>query len=188
MTKANGIFHMLNSTVFLFSFLLAMISFPVILIEKAHPGFSELFPFVPVFILPGIILLLYYGIAFFTINHSFKSVFLFPVYFWFFLVITLGMSLLNVVGIIEAFFGINSSFQRTPKFNIRSKSDAWKQNRYLTTEKNYISVIEGIIALFFLGCIIKSIQIGQYGFLGFHTTLFLGFGLNSFLSNKKIAL
>ncbi len=188
MTKANGIFHMLNSTVFFFSFLTSLLSFPVIVILKAHPEYNGISVFASVFILPTIILLIYYGIAYFTINHTSWSVLLFPVYFWFFLVITLGMSLHNAIGIAEAFLGKNSSFQRTPKFNIRSRQDSWKQNKYIARGINYISVFEGIIALFFLWCIIESILMGQYGFIFFYVMLFLGFGLNSGLSFRKIAM
>jgi cellulose synthase/poly-beta-1,6-N-acetylglucosamine synthase-like glycosyltransferase len=185
MTKVNGIFHLLNGTIFIFSFLVSMLSFPVMLIQKNHAEFIPLFSAGSVFILPTLILLLYYGITYFTVNHSFKSFLLFPVYFWFFLTFILGLSLNNVIAVTEAFLGIKSSFLRTPKFNILSNSDAWKQNKYLTTKMNYITILEAIIALFFLYCIITSVEMKYYSLLYFHIMLFLGFGSVSVLSFRK---
>jgi hypothetical protein len=98
------------------------------------------------------------------------------------------MSLHNLIGVIEAFLGRKSSFHRTPKFNILSKNDIWKQNKYLTGRINYISVLEGVIALFFLGCLVEAVYTKQYVFIYFHAVLFMGFGINSFLSIIKIAL
>ncbi|MDT8374227.1 MAG: glycosyltransferase family 2 protein [Bacteroidales bacterium] len=188
MTKVNGLFHLLNGTVFIFSFLVSMLSYPVMLIQKDHSEFIPLFSAGSVFILPTLILLFYYGIAYFTINHSFKSVLLFPVYFWLFLVFILGLSMNNVVAVGEAFLGIKSSFLRTPKFNIRSKSDSWMKNKYLTEGVNYITVLEIIIALFFLYCIIASVEMKYFSLLYFHVMLFIGFGAVSFLSLKKFVV
>ena len=187
MTKVNGLFHLLNGTIFIFSFLVSMLSYPVMLIQKDHSEFIPLFSAGSVFILPTLILLLYYGITYFSSNHSFRSVLLFPVYFWLFLVFILGLSLNNVIAVGEAFFGIKSSFLRTPKFNIRSKSDSWVQNKYLTERVNYITILEIIIALFFLYCIITSMEMRYYSLLYFHIMLFFGFGTISFLSIRKFA-
>jgi cellulose synthase/poly-beta-1,6-N-acetylglucosamine synthase-like glycosyltransferase len=187
MTKVNGVFHLLNSTVFIFSFLVSILSYPVMLIQKEHTEFIPLFSAGSVFILPTLILLFYYGIPYFTFNHSFLSVLLFPLYFLLFITFILGLSLNNVIAVIEAFFGIKSSFIRTPKFNIREKSDLWNKNKYLTSGINYITILEIIIALFFLYCIRSSVDLKYYGLLYFHIILFLGFGSVSVLSLKRLS-
>ncbi len=186
MTKINAIFHLLNSSVFLFTFLIVMLSFPVLLIQKNHTEYNALFSASSVFVLTTFILLLYYGVAFFKVSRQKGSWLLYPIYYILFLIFMLGLSLSNVIAVTEAFLGIKSSFLRTPKFNIRLKKDSWKQNKYLAGGVSYISIFEGLLSLFFLGCIVSSIYMKQYGFLYFHAMLFLGFGFISLYSFKKI--
>jgi hypothetical protein len=40
------------------------------------------------------------------------------------------MSLSNARAVLEALFGRDTSFERTPKYGIESSSDGWKEKRY----------------------------------------------------------
>jgi cellulose synthase/poly-beta-1,6-N-acetylglucosamine synthase-like glycosyltransferase len=184
-TKANAFHHMLSSTVFFFTFLIAILSFPMMLIRNYHEEYELIFTISSVFMITTLILLLFYAIPYFKENKSLASVLLYPVYFFLFLIFMFGLSLNNIVAISEAFLGKKSSFIRTPKFNIFSKNESWKANKYLTRKISFITILEGLLSLFFLGAMAFSVYIGQYWFLYFYAMLFLGFGAVSFLSIKQ---
>jgi len=184
-TKANAFHHMLSSTVFFFTFLIAILSFPMMLIRNYHEEYELIFTISSVFMITTLILLLFYAIPYFKENKSLASVLLYPVYFFLFLIFMFGLSLNNIVAISEAFLGKKSSFIRTPKFNIFSKNESWKANKYLTRRISIITILEGLLSLFFLGAMAFSVYIGQYWFLYFYAMLFLGFGAVSFLSIKQ---
>jgi cellulose synthase/poly-beta-1,6-N-acetylglucosamine synthase-like glycosyltransferase len=189
MTKINGLFYLLSSTVFIFSFLVAILTYPVMMIQIGHPELKHLFSAALIFTPLGIFPFFYYGIAYFSVNNSsWKSILLFPFYFFCFFIMILGLSLHNVIAVSEAFLGITSSFLRTPKFNNLLLENQWKKNKYLSKNLSLISLIEFLLAVFFFWCIVNSIHIRHYTFLSFYIVLFLGYSLVSFLSLRRTSL
>jgi hypothetical protein len=47
----------------------------------------------------------------------------------------MGISLSNTRAVLSALFGRKSEFQRTPKYDIRSRRDTWRDKRYRATER-----------------------------------------------------
>ena len=94
-----------------------------------------------------------------------------------FLSISMGLSFHNTIAVLEGYSGKKSAFIRTPKFNVKSKKDNWKNNIYLSHKINLITVIEGFLSLYFLCGIISAFYLNDFGLFPFHTLLFLGFGL-----------
>jgi cellulose synthase/poly-beta-1,6-N-acetylglucosamine synthase-like glycosyltransferase len=189
MTKLNSLIYLSSSSIFLFSFLVAILTFPVMMIQMGHQELKNIFSAAIIFTPVGVFPFFYYGIAYFSVNKlSLKSVLLFPFYFFFFLAVFLGLSFNNLIAVMEAYLRIKSSFIRTPKFNINTKSELWKKNKYLSKGINVVNVLEFLLAIFFLTCIILSIHLKQYTFLSFFITLFLGYSLVFFLSIKKATL
>lgn len=110
LTKVNALFYLFSSMVFVFTFSLALLSFPVMLFQSSHPELKHTFAFSAVYLLTPIILIFYYGIAFFKTNRHPRSVFIYPVYFLLFLIFVFGLSLNNFVAVMEALFGIKVPF------------------------------------------------------------------------------
>src|SRR5690606_26401241 len=93
-----------------------------------------------------------------------------------FLIVSMGLSLHNGLAVLEGLVGIKTPFNRTPKFNIISKGESWKNNVYIKTSLNWITILEGLLFLYFVSAIIVGFSQGMHLMLVFHFMLALGFG------------
>ncbi|MBW6478332.1 MAG: glycosyltransferase family 2 protein [Bacteroidales bacterium] len=66
LTKVNALFHMLNSSVFILTFLIAALSYPVFLVQVNYPEFNIVFSIGSVFMLTTLFIMSYYAVAFFA--------------------------------------------------------------------------------------------------------------------------
>lgn len=186
-TKLHGIIHLFNSAIFLCVFTTAFFSVPVLFVKKMNPSYDTLFNVSSLFLVCTSILILFYWTSFQERSSNFiKDMGKFISRFIPFLSASMGMSLHNSVAVLEGYSGKKSSFIRTPKFNIVNKTDQWKGNVYIRSKLNTITIMEGIMTLYFLFAIVSSIIIKEFGLLPFHLMLFWGFGYVFWLSIKQV--
>ncbi|MEL6863323.1 MAG: cellulose synthase family protein [Bacteroidota bacterium] len=102
----------------------------------------------------------------------FKFVVLFPV----FLALSMGLSLHNTIAVLQGYRGKRSPFVRTPKFNIRHLRDSFKKQKYLASNISMVTIMEGFLAIYFLGGALYGIYLGTNPFILFHLLLSIGFG------------
>ena len=88
----------------------------------------------------------------------------------------MGLSLHNSIAVVQGFRGRKSPFVRTPKFNIRQLQDGFKKGFYQATHISRTTILEGLLALYFLFAIIMGIEFGKTSFIVYHTMLMVGFG------------
>jgi hypothetical protein len=112
----------------------------------------------------------------------FKFIFLFPI----FLALSMGLSLHNSIAVIQGYIGKKSPFIRTPKFNIQELRDSFKKQNYLTTKLPFTTIVEGLLAVYFLLGIIGGIYLQSNPFLYFHILLMLGYGTICFYSIRHL--
>ena len=86
------------------------------------------------------------------------------------------MSLHNSIAVVQGFLGRQTAFVRTPKFNIRQLQDSFKKGVYAVGNVSGVTIVEGLLALYFLVAIIAGIQSGKTSFLIYHFMLMVGFG------------
>ncbi len=173
-TKIHAFFHLFNSSVFSTLLIAAILSVPMLIIKNEHPELSWLFHIGVVFILGFFSIAAFYWVSTKQFSKTHKSSFfrLFPP----FLIISMGLSLHNGLAVIEGLMGRKTPFIRTPKFNITKKEDGWIGNTYLRSSLNFVTILEGILCLYFIyGCFV-GIQLKDAGLLFFHIMLALGFG------------
>ncbi len=96
----------------------------------------------------------------------------------------MGMSLHNAWAVFRGWIGQKTAFVRTPKFNIISGKDLWKNKKYAATKISPITYLEGVFSLYFLTGMIMAFYYNDYGLLPFHTLAFTGFTLIFYLSLK----
>jgi cellulose synthase/poly-beta-1,6-N-acetylglucosamine synthase-like glycosyltransferase len=174
--KIHGLFHLLNSSIFLVIFLAALLSIPVLFIKENNPQQLDW-----IFQAGGIFLLGFFSIALFYWTSSRR---LQPQhtsrYFWSlfppFLVMSMGLAAHNTIAVTEGWLGKKSAFMRTPKFNIRQKGERWQDNVYIRQKLSWLSLLEGLLCLYFLFGIGAGIYLQDYGLIIFHTMLAAGFG------------
>lgn len=99
--------------------------------------------------------------------------------FFTFFSIAMGFSLHNSIAVLEGHFGKKSEFVRTPKFNIKTLKDGWKNNKYIRKKPSAHVILEGLLAIYFAfgmySAFIVGDQGGDFGLFPFHLMLFLGF-------------
>ncbi|MAB47509.1 MAG: glycosyl transferase family 2 [Flavobacteriaceae bacterium] len=186
-TKVHGLLHLLNSSMFLSIFVVAILSIPMLYIKNEYAHLRDYFYVMSFFIMSTIIFFVCYWFMYRNIYGSgFKKFFSYIGMFFTFFSIAMGFSLHNSIAVIEGHVGKKSEFIRTPKFNIKSFKDNWKNNKYLKKSLSKNVVLEGILMLYFAfglySAFIVGDQGGDFGLFPFHLMLCIGFGYVFFKS------
>ncbi len=183
--KIRAAFHLLNSSVFMFLLTAAVLSIPMLYVKDGNPTLALLFDLGSVFIIGFVAISIFYWFSAkaSNVHYSFRQ---FVVHFPMFLSWSMGLALHNSVAIIEGFLGIKTPFIRTPKFNVQKKGDSWKGNIYLKSSITPLTIIEGLLAIYFIFGIVSGIRLEDYGLLLFHLMLATGFGYIFLVSLKPI--
>ncbi len=182
-TKFHGVMHLLNSSMFLCVFLVALLSIPMMYIKNTFDHLGWIFEATKFFILSTIILFVCYWFTYKSIQGSgFDNFVDYITIFFTFFSVALGFSLHNSIAVLEGHMGKRSEFVRTPKFNLNSISDSWKGNKYLATKLSPNMILEAALMLYFLFGMYSAIPLNDFGLFPFHFMLFLGFGYVFFKS------
>ena len=183
--RLHAVFHLFNSSVFLFLLLAALLSVPMLFIKQAHPQYDF------VFNLGGIFILGFFSIGFFywiatrrVIHHHTLRYYL--VHYPLFLIISMGLSLHNAVAVVEGLLGFKSPFLRTPKFNVTNAREKLGQNTYTQGKLSPLVGLEMTLAAYFAFGIYTGVRIADFGLVLFHGMLFLGFTAVAFYSFRPI--
>ncbi len=182
-TKFHGVMHLLNSSMFLCVFIVAVLSIPMLYIKNTYGHLAWVFEVTSFFIISTIILFICYWFTYKSIQgSSFDNFVDYIKLFFTFFSVALGFSLHNSVAVLEGHMGKRSEFVRTPKFNINSLTDSWKGNKYLAKKLSPNMVIEFGLMVYFLFGMYSAIPLNDFGLFPFHLMLFLGFGFVFFKS------
>ena len=186
-TKMHGILHLLNSTMFLNIFIVAVLSIPMLYIKNEYAHLRYYFYIMSFFVVSTVIFFVCYWFMFKQIYGSgYKKFFEYIGMFFTFFSIAMGFSLHNSIAVIEGHLGKRSEFVRTPKFNIKTLKDSWKGNKYLKGKLSPNVIFEGLLMLYFgfglYSAFIVGDQGGDFGLFPFHLMLFIGFGYVFFKS------
>lgn len=186
-TKVHGLLHLLNSTMFLSIFVVAVLSIPMLYIKNEYAHLRDYFYVMSFFVMSTIIFFVCYWFMYRNIYGSgFKRFFGYIGMFFTFFSIAMGFSLHNSIAVIEGHIGKRSEFVRTPKFNISTIRDSWKGNKYLRKKLSPHVIIEGLLMLYFgfglYSAFVVGDQGGDFGLFPFHLMLFIGFGYVFFKS------
>ncbi|NNF74431.1 MAG: glycosyltransferase [Flavobacteriaceae bacterium] len=191
-TKLHGILHLLNSSMFLFVLIVALLSIPMLYIKNEYAHLKTYFIAMSFFVVSTLIFFICYWFMFKrTYGSGTKSFIQYIVMFITFFSIAMGFSLHNSIAVLEGHLGKKSEFIRTPKFNISSLSDSWKGNKYLKKGLSAHVIIEGLLVLYFgfglYSAFVVGDQGGDFGLFPFHLMLFFGFGFVFLKSIKSEA-
>ncbi len=170
--KVHAFFHLFNSSVFVCLLLAALLSVPMLYIKNQHPAIGWIFDLGIVFIFGFLSITLFYWVAARRFQRSSSFISVYPK----FLIVSMGLSLHNGIAVLEGLMGRKSPFIRTPKFNVAVKSDSWKGNDYVKFKLSPVTIMEGLLCLYFLFGIVIGFYLKDFGLLFFHVMLMLGFG------------
>ena len=188
--KLHASMHLLSSTIFLFVFMVGVLSVPVLFILEPLNIDPKWFSF---FLIGLLTIAAVYFVANHRANWQGRSTafafgrfcLMFPV----FLAMSMGMSLHNTIAVLEGYAGRKSAFVRTPKFNLRNLSKAWiPGNPYLSSRLPTTTIFEGLLAVYFAIAIGIAVWTNDTTFIVFHILLAFGYGAICFYSIKHLRL
>ncbi|MCF6279218.1 MAG: glycosyltransferase family 2 protein [Flavobacteriaceae bacterium] len=180
-TKTHGILHLLNSSMFLSIFVVAVLSIPMLYIKNEYAHLKPYFYVMSFFVISSILFFICYWYMYKNIygKGAFRFIKYIAMFFTFF-TIAMGFSLHNTIAVLEGHFGKKSGFVRTPKFNINSIADNWKGNVYIKKKLSINVFFEGLLSLYFMFGMYSAFIVGNsggdFGLFPFHLMLSLGFG------------
>ncbi|MFC3415096.1 cellulose synthase family protein [Algoriphagus hitonicola] len=187
--KFHAMAHLFNSSIFIAVLLVSLSSIGVWFLGEKEFLSSEWLRMAGLFLMGFVLIALVYLVSYFYGKRSFfRSLGEAIIYLPLFLSVSMGMALHNAQAVWEGLSGKKSPFIRTPKFNLESKKQTLKANRYLTFKTPITTWIEGVLSLVFLVMVFLAIQTGNYLFLPFHAMLAFGYGLVFISSFKSYAL
>ena len=87
----------------------------------------------------------------------------------------IGLSFSNAQAVLEALFGVKTSFVRTPKYGIESNADvSWFRKKYKRA-KGVLPALELLFAAYFLFLIVFAAFSGIFGTIPFFLLFFFGY-------------
>jgi cellulose synthase/poly-beta-1,6-N-acetylglucosamine synthase-like glycosyltransferase len=183
-TKAHGMLHLLNSTMFLAIFTMAVLSVPMLYIKNEFAQFEKVFDLLLFFIITSILFFISYWATYKSIHGGgFKNFLKYISLFITFYTIAMGFSFHNTVAVLEGLWGKKSEFIRTPKLNIEGLKEKWKQNSYISDTISKNIIVEGLLILYFIFAMYSAFRLNDYSLIALHVMLFIGF---SFVFIKSI--
>ena len=182
--KTHAFLHLYNSSIFVGVLVAALVSVPMLYVKSNHPEITWLFDLGIIFLFGFFSISLFYWVA--TKQFYPKPLRVFLQRFPGFLIVSMGLSLHNGLAVIEGLLRIKTPFIRTPKFNIHNKLDTWRTNVYIKPTINLLTVLEGVLCLYFLFGIALGIHLHDTVLILFHSMLALGFGSVFYYSVKPL--
>ncbi|MFY0624679.1 MAG: glycosyltransferase family 2 protein [Reichenbachiella sp.] len=180
-TKVHAFFHLLNSSVFLSLIIAAVMSIPLLMLKSEHIAFETLFSIGRVFLIGFFSISIFYFVGTKAVGTK-DPIRYFLKNYPLFLFYSMGLSLHNAIAVAEGLFGKKSPFIRTPKFNIKNRTDKWNKNQYVQSKLTWPTALEGLLAVYFIGGVVIGLMAGDFILIIFHTMLALGFGIIFFHS------
>lgn len=185
-TKLHGLLHLLNSSMFLCIFTMAVLSIPVLFIKNQYSHISLYFDIMVFFIVTSIIFFICYWNTYKVIEgKGFVNFSKYTGLFFTFYSIAMGFSFQNSIAVLEGLFGKKSEFIRTPKLNIEALKEKWKENSYISKKISKYTIFEGLLMLYFLFGLIAGYHFNDFALYPFHLMLFFGFSFVFFNSFKS---
>lgn len=176
-SKFHGLSHLLNSSMFLNLFLIGFLSIPMLIIKHQHPEMAIYFYVIAFFIITTVLFFICYWATYKQVHgggivNFFKYIGLFFTFY----TVAMGFTFQNSIAVLEGLFGKKSEFIRTPKLNIESLKERWKENSYLSKSISKNVIFEFLLLVYFTFGLYKGIQLNDYGLFPFHLMLVIGYG------------
>ena len=173
--KLHAFFHLFSSATFILVLILGVMSVPLIYIRSQHPEWEWVFWVINLFQVNLLILIAFYGIPLWFLKPVTKAklIWYFPMYSS----LMMGLSLHNTIAVIEGYLGRKTPFVRTPKFNVTTAADRWDANVYVSRRINWLTVVEGLLSIYFLGGLALAVYVQDFRMFFLHIMLMVGFGM-----------
>jgi cellulose synthase/poly-beta-1,6-N-acetylglucosamine synthase-like glycosyltransferase len=160
--------------------LLSLLHVPILIVRFNQGFFHMLLLDVPLMVFSTLSVMAFYGSAIVYLHpRQWRRLWLLPI------VMGMGIGLVfsNTRAVLEAIFGVKSSFVRTPKYRVERASDNWLQQARLYGRKHgLLPLVELTFALYFVGAILYALRSEIYGTIPFLLIFLIGYGYMGMMS------
>lgn len=185
--KFQATIHLLGSSTFLAILTFTLISVP--LVKYIAPLQFNMKIFAPFILSTFAMIVVYYVANVNSVidNHKpLKRLGGFILFFPVFLTLSMAMALHNSRAVIQGWLGKQTPFIRTPKYNLVTSNDKVKGKNYKTVSLNPVTIVEGLLCLYFAYGIYLGLVVGYIGMLPIHIALLIGYGFIFYLGIKGV--
>lgn len=185
--KLHATGHLMGSTIFIFVFIAGVFSVPLLFVLQEIGFDTRIFGFFLISLLS--VIAVYYVAnvpAEIKEESHFRKVAKFLLLFPVFLALSMGLSLHNTIAVVQGWWGKESPFVRTPKFNIKGLRDTFRKQKYFNSKVSWTTIFEGLLSLYFMFGLIAGWQMEENSFLLYHALLMLGFGTIFYYSIRHL--
>ncbi len=174
--------HLTSNLVFPFILIIAVLNIPMILVKHADPALAPVFNAMSVFLLATVATFAFHLCAQRSLHADWRRrLRLFPL----FMAGTMGLAVVNTRAVLEGLTGRRSEFVRTPKYDIRGRSQHWKRSNYHQARVTLETAVELLLALSFIVGIGVAIAVGELAMIPFQLLFLAGFGSVSLLGLRN---
>ncbi len=186
--KMHATGHLMSSGVFIFIFIAGVFSVPLLFLLQTFVFPMNYFAF---FFIGTLSIIAVYYVANVQAEISgepqWQKILKFLLLFPLFLSLSMGLSLHNTIAVLQGYWGRESPFVRTPKFDIKSIKDRLKNQQYLDQKISWTTILEGLLCLYFLFAIYYgTIVLEDFTFMVFHAFLAIGYGTIFYYSVRHV--
>ncbi len=162
--KIEAIFHLTANISYPLMVILSIILLPAMVVRFYQGWFQVLVIDLPLFIASTCSISSFYLTAQRVLHpHSWKKTFL---YLPFVMAVGIGLSVRNAFAVMEAIFGIQTEFARTPKYRIEGVKGSWAKKSY-KKRSGWMPFVEILLGLYFAATVFYAIQNENYATVPF---------------------
>ncbi|HMV49187.1 MAG TPA: glycosyltransferase family 2 protein [Blastocatellia bacterium] len=178
--KVELFFRLFGNCAAMLMIVLSILHIPVLIVRFNQGMFHMLLFDTPLMIFATFSVVSFYGTAIlYRFPNEKRRLWLIP------LAMAMGIGLVfsNARAVLEALFGVQSSFVRTPKYNVASGKDNWLQVAKKYKRKGgWLPFLELAFALYFVGAVYYAIRTNIYATIPFLLIFLLGYGYMAMMS------
>ena len=170
--KVEAVFHLTANISYPFMVILSTLLLPAMIVRFYQGWFQMLFIDLPLFLASSCSISGFYMAsqrALYPLTWK-RSIWYLP----FVMAVGIGLSVRNAKAVLEAVFGMQSEFARTPKFNIDGQSGTWRKKLY-RNHAGWMPYFEIALGLYFAITVVYSIQNENYATAPFLLLFVWGF-------------
>jgi cellulose synthase/poly-beta-1,6-N-acetylglucosamine synthase-like glycosyltransferase len=178
--KLELFFRLFGNCAAMLMIMLSVLHIPVLIVRFNQGLFHMLLLDVPLMLFATLSVVSFYGTAiYYRYPHEKRRLLLIPMA----MAVGIGLVFSNTRAVLEALFGVESSFVRTPKYKVENNKDNWLQvaAKY-KRKKGWLPVLEFLFAFYFVGAVAYAVRSNIYATIPFLLIFLFGYGYMAMMS------
>ncbi len=158
--KIEATFHLTSNVAYPLMVLFSIILMPAMIVRFSQGWFQMLYLDLPLFIASTCTISGFYIVSQRELHPDdwWKRLRYIP----FLMATGIGLAVTNAKAVIEAVFGVESSFVRTPKYCVERRAETWEKKKYVRRRGSWLVALELALAVYFYFTTAYSLSVQNY--------------------------